>query len=114
MALDLYSGSAPVAGSSVTVYLDGTLTLADLYEDLDGLVPLANPFTADAVTGSYRFVAEVLAYDVVLGVPADPPTETAPSLPEIRFNGTSPDRTATLVVDDPSTGEQIVLAQVVY
>jgi hypothetical protein len=114
VALALYSGTAAVAGSTVTVYESGTLDVATLYEDIDGLVPLSNPFTADVNSGAYQFVAETAAYDVEVAQPADPPSETVPMPSEVRFNGTTPDRTATLVVEDPSTGELITLVQQRY
>ena len=114
MALTRYSGTAPVAGSTVNVLLSGLQVLATLFEDLAGLVPLGNPFTADTFTGAYTFVAEQAAYDVQLWQSAAVPSTRVPLPPSVIFNGTSPTRTATLVIEDPDLDEEIVLVQVMY
>lgn len=112
MAVHAYSGSAPVAGSLITVNLAGTQVLATIYAD-PILTPLANPFTSDLLTGAYLFYAEVASYDVVVTTGLDQPSNRLPGLPEIVFSGTSPNRVASLVVEDPETHDQVVLAQVI-
>jgi len=71
----LYNG-APLTGVSTTVYLAGTTTLATLYSDAAGTIPLANPFTNDAVFGLITFYAQDGLYDVV-------PVKTGYSLPTL-------------------------------
>lgn len=112
MALDRYSGTAPVAGSTVSVFETGTQVLADLYEDLDGLVPMSNPFTADTESGAYTYVAESAVYDVSLVAQSAVPLDPTPELPTVVFAGTPPDRTATLYAIDPDDGASITLVQV--
>lgn len=53
-----------LAGTTVTVYLTGTLTLASIFSD-NGITPKANPFTGNA-DGSYFFYAANGRYDLVL------------------------------------------------
>lgn len=114
MAIVRYNGVAPVVASLVTVNLAGTQVAATIYAD-SLLTPLGNPFTADALTGLYAFWADdtLAPYDVVVGMPATPPTTVLPRLPTMLFSGVSPTRTASLVVDDPIEG-QVVLLQVSY
>lgn len=114
MALQRYAGTAPVPGTTVTVNESGTQVAATLFEDNDGLVPLPNPFTADAVTGYYTYVAEAAAYDTVLGQPDAASTTLDTSLPKILFTGVTPDRHAVLYTEDPDTWEQIIFADIVY
>lgn len=113
MPIVAYAGIAPVAGSTVRVFLDGTQVFATIYAD-PLLTPLANPFTADDRTGTYLFYADDSeTYEIDLnGVGS--PTQSEPALPAIIFNGETPNRTASLVVEDPETDEQIVIAQVMY
>lgn len=56
----------PLGGATVTVYETGTLNLANLFSDNAGVTPLANPFTADAVTGIFAFYAADGHYDVTI------------------------------------------------
>lgn len=61
-----------IPSATVTVYLQGTLTLASIFTDRTGLTPKANPFTADPITGYYFFYADTNArYDVQIsgGIP---------------------------------------------
>lgn len=54
-----------IGGATVTIYLQGTLTLASIYTDRTGVTPKANPFTADATTGYFFFYADTSRrYDV--------------------------------------------------
>ena len=63
-----YPSTAPFMasypGCTVTVYQTGTLTLATLYADNLG-TPLANPFTANAITGAFGWYANDGVYDIV-------------------------------------------------
>jgi len=52
-------------GCTVTVYAVGTLTLATIYSD-SSATPLANPFTANSVTGMWFFYAADGRYDIQL------------------------------------------------
>lgn len=113
MAMVQYEGQAAVAASTVTVLLAGTQQPATIYADDLG-TPQANPFTADALTGFYGFWAEQQAYDVLVVQPSADPSRTVRTLPVVVFSGTSPDRTATLAVEDPITGDEIILSQQVY
>jgi hypothetical protein len=107
-----YSGAAPNAGATMTVLLSGTPTPATIYAD-DLLTPLANPFTADLLTGAYLFYADdALAYDVQAAVPSTPDLVENPGDPFVVAGGVTPNRVISLVVND--NGTQIVLAQVVY
>lgn len=113
MPLDAYSGQVPNPGATISVFLANTLTFATLYADAL-LTPLPNPFTADELDGRYLFYANQAAFDIVAAIPDEPPADVVPALPAIIFNGTSPARVATLVVNDPVTDEQVVLAQTIY
>src|SRR5713101_2166347 len=55
---------AVVFGVRVTVKLAGTNTLATLFQDEAGTLPLANPFTNDAVYGTVDFYAAEGIYDI--------------------------------------------------
>lgn len=73
MPISRFPGTSPVAGIPLAVYLQGTQSLATIYED-SLLTPLANPFTVDAVTGEYVFYADdAIAYDLTLSTGAVPP-----------------------------------------
>jgi hypothetical protein len=50
-------------GATVTVFVAGSATLATIYAD-NISTPLANPFTADANTGYWRFYAATGRYDI--------------------------------------------------
>lgn len=76
MAIVRYSGTSPVAGATLAVYLENTQDPATIYANAL-LTPLANPFTVDAVTGAYVFYADdAVNYDLVLS--ADNPPIVAP------------------------------------
>lgn len=65
------SGTTPVSGCTVTVYITGTVTKATLFSN-NGGTPLANPFIADA-TGHWYFYVPNRRYDVTLsgaGIPS--------------------------------------------
>lgn len=113
MAIEAYSGTVPNPGAIMSVFLAGTQDFATLYAD-ELLTPLANPFTTDQLDGRYLFYAEQAAYDLVAALPDEPPADIVPALPAIIFNGQTPARTATLVVEDPDTNEQVILAQTIY
>jgi len=115
MALALSTGLAPTVNSPVTVLLAGTPVLAAIYADALG-TPLGNPFVTDLLTGAYAFWADnAVTYEIVLGAPGLPtPRVDRAWLPTVIFSGTSPLRTASLVVEDPLDGAQIILAQVSY
>lgn len=53
----------PVPGASVSVTISGTSTEAVLYQDRDGLLPLANPFSADDA-GFARLYCDAGRYDI--------------------------------------------------
>lgn len=115
MALAQYSGVAPIPGTTLSVFLVNTTTLATLYADLAGTVPQANPFVSDPDTGVYSYVADDQdGYLVVLAMPAVAPSTRTAGVPEVRFNGTTPNRTASLVVTDAVAGVEVVLAQQRY
>lgn len=50
--------------ATIDVYATGTLTHVNLFTDADGVTPLGNPFTADAVNGFYDFYCEPQRIDV--------------------------------------------------
>ena len=52
----------PIA-ATITVFDQGTATPSSIFEDVDGLVPLANPFSTDAL-GRFQFFADGGTYDV--------------------------------------------------
>lgn len=55
----------PAFGATVTVYEAGTLTLATIFsDDNDPPTPQANPFTADALSGFFKFYAPAGRYDI--------------------------------------------------
>jgi hypothetical protein len=57
----------PAAGAAITVYLQGTLTLAAIFSDNLGTpTALANPTTAASLTGYFRFYAADGRYDVLV------------------------------------------------
>jgi len=57
----------PAPGATFTVYEAGTLTLATIYSDTnDPPTPQANPGTADATSGYFKFYAPPGRYDVKL------------------------------------------------
>lgn len=58
------TGNTPTSGCTVSVYVTGTGTLANIFADNLG-TSLANPFTADA-TGHWFFYAANGAYDVTM------------------------------------------------
>lgn len=64
MAITRHTGVTSTPAATVTVYLAGTLNLADLFGDTLSTL-LGNPFTSDLVTGAYQFWAEDVAYDIV-------------------------------------------------
>ncbi len=109
-----YSGAAPQTESVITVYLHGTQVSAVLYADGLG-TPLGNPFLADALTGLYTFWADdAVSYDIIISLsPTSALIVNLPGMPRVLFSGTSPARTASLVVDDPVLG-QVVLLQIGY
>lgn len=53
-----------VTGVTVTVKLAGTATLAELFTDVDGVTPLANPFTNNSTFGTADFYVEEGTYDL--------------------------------------------------
>jgi len=53
-----------LTGVTVTVTLAGTATLAALFTDVDGVTPLANPFTNNATYGTADFYVEEGTYDL--------------------------------------------------
>ena len=65
MGLTQYTGVSARPGDTITVYLAGTLNLAALYEDADGLTLLGNSFTSDLCSGEWSFFAVAVPYDVV-------------------------------------------------
>ena len=115
MALVKYVGLAPCAGATVSVFDHGTLDLVTLFQEIDGVTPLVNPFTADSRTGAFRFVAEEGDYDIQIRTEMIAPSLRVPDAElYVIFQGTSPLRRASLVVDDAGTGEQIVISERVY
>lgn len=75
---------------TVTVYLQGTLTLATLYSD-DGVTSKSNPFTASK-NGQWFFYASDGTYDITFsggGIPAPFTLGAYPLLDPSRTNGTS-------------------------
>lgn len=114
MAIARYSGSTPTPGSTVSVFAQGTQNLVDLFEDLAGLVPMANPFTSDTLSGNYTYCTENVLLDETIGAATVVPATREPLPPSVVFSGVSPARVATLWAEDPDTGEQVVFAQVVY
>jgi hypothetical protein len=64
---------ASFPGCTVTVYLTGTLTLATITSDAAGLIPQANPFTADSFGVGYFYAANGTRVDIQLsgaGIPS--------------------------------------------
>lgn len=57
---------AIVTGVEVTVKVAGTATLAELFDDVSGAVPKANPFTNNATYGTADFYVEEGTYDIDL------------------------------------------------
>jgi hypothetical protein len=112
VALQKYIGLSPCAGATVSVFDHGTLTFVSLFEDLAGLVPLANPFTADSRTGVYRFVADDGSrYDIQIDTALiDPSIRTPDAELYVVASGVTPNRFITLIAEDQ--GEQIILAQI--
>lgn len=53
-----------IGGASVAVYLTGTSTLATIYSD-NGVTAKANPFTTNALDGTFGFYAANGNYDIV-------------------------------------------------
>lgn len=53
-----------VTGVTCSVFLAGTSTLAELFADVAGITPLANPFTNSATYGTADFYAEEGTYDL--------------------------------------------------
>lgn len=70
-------GSYP--GCTVNVFISGSGTPATIYSD-SGLTPLANPFTADIVYGTYGFYAAAGCYDVVTSGAGMPAPQTASAI----------------------------------
>ncbi len=103
-----YSGAAPVAGATISVFLAGTQTYATIYADTLN-TPLANPFTADVLTGLYLFYAAQVPYDIQVSVDGSP-VDVTPGVPMIVASGSGASRVISLVTEDQ--GEQVVLAQV--
>jgi hypothetical protein len=66
-------------GSTLTFYLTGTTTLANIYDDADLTTPLANPITADA-GGQFPaiYLDPKIVYRVVLTPPTGSPMERDP------------------------------------
>lgn len=62
--LDTDNNPVPVSGATITVYLTGTTTPADIYSD-NGVTPKSNPFTNNS-DGSFDFYAEDGRYDVLV------------------------------------------------
>lgn len=58
------TAGAIVTGVAVTVKLAGTATLAELFTDVAGVTPLANPFTNNATYGTADFYVEEGTYDL--------------------------------------------------
>lgn len=85
----IQSTGARVTGATVTVYLNGTLTLAQIFAD-NLATPLSNPFTADAVTGLWQFYAANGRYDVQLagGSPTISPAYTLSDYLDLDLNST--------------------------
>lgn len=57
-----------IGGATVTVYLAGTATLAEIFDD-DGATVKSNPFLTNALTGQYYFSAVNGLYDVTFSYP---------------------------------------------
>lgn len=57
--------AAPAPLATITVKNHGTSTLTTLFSD-DGITPMANPTTADAITGYFKFYAANGRYDVTV------------------------------------------------
>lgn len=70
-------GSYP--GCTVNVFISGSGTHATIYSD-SGMTPLANPFTADIVTGAFGFYAAAGCYDVVTSGAGMPSPQTASAI----------------------------------
>jgi hypothetical protein len=57
----------PITGTTVTVYLTGTLTLASLFSDRAGSLGISNPVTVEATDASYLFYVDTAnRYDLVM------------------------------------------------
>lgn len=111
--MEKYLGLAPCAGATISVYNHGTLDLVDLFQDAVGTVVQANPFTADARTGLYRFYAPLGDYDIQIRTANIPAALRVPDAQlYVVAAGVTPNRFVSLVVDDGS--EQIVVVQQVY
>jgi hypothetical protein len=108
--LALYTGIAPVPGSTMIVRLAGTLVPATIF--LDPLsTPLGNPFTADQNTGAWRFYADDAAlYDVTAVSVAAPPT--AELTLQLTASGVSPARVIRLYAIDQ--GNPVLLVTQTY
>src|SRR6266850_6340323 len=59
-----------VTGVAVTVKIAGTATLAELFDDVDGLVPKANPFTNNSTFGTADFYTQEGTYDITFVKPS--------------------------------------------
>lgn len=92
----------PLTGVSTTVNLAGTSTLATLFSDLAGLVPLANPFTNDPVFGLATFYAQAGLYDVI----PTKPTFTLPIILNELLGGT--DNLSVSLTQGTASGQPII------
>lgn len=81
-------------GATITVFLHGTTTLASIFSDSAGSVPLANPFTASLTTGDWIFYAANGRYDVAQSGAGFPVTET---ISDILLNDPTSSTTTTAV-----------------
>lgn len=94
-----FNGISPTPGATVTVRLAGSATPVPIYADAD-LTPLGNPFTADLLTGLYSFWADLELLDITISTGNALPSDRKPNLPEVIFTGLSPNRVASIIVED--------------
>lgn len=60
-----YPGGAPASNQAIIVVLEGTDTPADLFNDVEGTIPLVNPIATDNY-GNISFFAEEGVYELLI------------------------------------------------
>ena len=68
LQLEHYNG-VPLAGGKIYVYRQGRTELADIYSDINGDAPIANPATLDALGMQEIYVSQLYNYTVVVTDP---------------------------------------------
>jgi hypothetical protein len=101
-----------VQGATVTVYLTGTTTKAQLYATNDTSQPIANPVTTDA-NGRYAYFIEDGNYDETLQYGSVTASETFIQMFDLSGGGGGGDASLTVVPKSATYSETAVSGEVV-